>query len=123
MKNKIASAKRNCVSKNASNNKRNGCEKARSVVKLRIKKIDPTFTGRNIDPQDVKAVFHPVEYIVFQGLCSGLGVKELKFISRSPKTKAQEALVRSMDQTVQKGNLEFETLHLQEDGSFIVRKA
>jgi predicted Holliday junction resolvase-like endonuclease len=88
-------------------------EKARSLVKLRIKKIDPTFTGRNIDPQDVKAVFHPVEYIVFQGLCSSLGVKELKFISRSPKTKAEEALVQSVDQTVQRGNLEFETLHLQ----------
>ena len=98
-------------------------EQARLLVKRRMKTIDPTFTGRNIDPQDVKAIFHPVEYIVFQGLCSDLEVKKVKFLSRSPQTKAQEALVRSMDQTVQNGNVEFETLHLQNSGSFVVRKA
>ena len=96
-------------------------EEARSLVKLRMKKIDPTFTGRNIDPQDVKAVFHPVEYIVFQGLCE-VAVRKVRFLSRSPKTKAQDALVQSMDQTVQRGNVEFETMHLKDDGSFIVRK-
>ena len=98
-------------------------EEARRLVKVRMRKIDPTFTGRNIDPQDVKAVFHPVEYVVFQGLCSNEGLKRVRFVSRSPRTRAQAALVESMDATVQRGDIEFETLHLKDDGSFAVRKA
>jgi predicted Holliday junction resolvase-like endonuclease len=98
-------------------------EEARIRVKRRMKIIDPTFTARNIDPQDVKAIFHPVEYIVFNGLCSGGGVDHLKFISRTPQTRAQEILVNSMDATVRGGNIEFEILHLKNDGSFAVRKA
>lgn len=98
-------------------------ERARRAVRRRMKKIDPTFTGRNIDPQDVKAIFHPVEYIVFNGLCSGDGVDHVKFISRAPRTREQELLVRSIDDTIQSGNLDFETLHMKDDGSFVTRPA
>jgi len=97
-------------------------EKARRAVKLKMKKIDPTFSGRSIDPQDVKAIFHPVEYVLFHGLCSDSGIKTVRFISRAPASNAQEALVRSVDETVKKGYVEFETLHLKDDGSFAVRK-
>jgi predicted Holliday junction resolvase-like endonuclease len=98
-------------------------EQARKLVKEKMRKIDPTFTGRNIDPQDVKAIFHPVEYIVFHGMCSDRGLKRVRFVSRMPRSRVQEALVESIDVTVQRGNVEFETLHLKDDGSFAVRKA
>ena len=98
-------------------------EAARSVVRQRMKKIDPTFTGRNVDPQDVKAIFHPVEYVVFEGLCSDDGVKRIRFVSRTPWTKAQDLIVQSVDKSIQRGNVDFEVLHLRDDGSFAVRPA
>ena len=97
-------------------------QEARIRVKRRMKKIDPTFTARNIDPQDVRAIFHPVEYIVFNGLCSVGGVDNLRFISRAPQTREQDVLVKSIDATIRGGNIEFEVLHLKEDGSFMVRR-
>lgn len=98
-------------------------ERGRRRAKTKLKKIDPTFSGRDIDPQDVKLIFHPVEYIIFHGLNSERGVDLVEFVSRLPDSKAQEMIVRSIDTTVRGGNVEFETLHMKDDGTFEVRKA
>jgi predicted Holliday junction resolvase-like endonuclease len=97
-------------------------EEARRLVKQCLKKIDPTFTGRGIDPQDVKVIFHPVEFIVFDGLRSLGGLKRVLFMSRLPQSRSEEVLVKSMDVVIAKGYVEFESLHLIDDGSFTVRK-
>jgi predicted Holliday junction resolvase-like endonuclease len=94
----------------------------RRQAKKRLKKIDPTFSGRDIDPQDVKVVFDPIEYVIFHGLNSEAGVKLVEFVSRSPDSHAQEKIVRSVDRTVRSGDVEFETLHMRDDGSFEIRK-
>jgi hypothetical protein len=47
----------------------------------------------------------------------------VEFVSRSPDSKAREAIVESIDKTVQNGDVEFETLHMKDDGSFEIRKA
>jgi predicted Holliday junction resolvase-like endonuclease len=86
-----------------------------------LKKIDPTFSGKDVDPQDVKAIFHPVEYVVFHGLCS-VGVQTIEFVSRAPTNRNQEVLVRSIDSVVRNGDVEFETLRMDGDGSFEIEK-
>jgi predicted Holliday junction resolvase-like endonuclease len=98
-------------------------EMGRRLAKIKLRKIDPIFSARDIDPQDVKAIFHPVEYIIFHGLHSDEGVDFLEFVSRSPESKTQEAIVESIDMTVRNGDIEFETLYMRDDGSFAVRKA
>jgi len=97
-------------------------ELGRRKAKKRLKKIDPTFSGKNIDPQDVKVIFDPVEYLIFHGLNSEDGVGSVEFVSRSPYSKNHEVTLRSIDRTVRSGDVEFETLHLRDDGSFEVRK-
>jgi predicted Holliday junction resolvase-like endonuclease len=94
----------------------------RRKAKRRLRKIDPVFSARGIDPQDVKVIFEPVEYIIFHGLNSA-GVTSLEFVSRPPETRSQEATVTAVDATIRNGNVEFETLHLRDDGSLEVRKA
>ena len=98
-------------------------EAGRRKAKRKLKKIDPTFSGRGVDPQDVKVIFDPVEYIVFHGLNSERGVRNVELVSRAPADKVQEAVLKSIDRSVQRGDVEFETLHMRDDGSFEVKKA
>lgn len=98
-------------------------EQGRKQAKRKLKKIYPTFSGNNIDPQDVKVIFEPVEYLIFHGLNSEHGVKLVEFVSRSPESKLEEATIKSIDNSIRKGDVEFETLHMKGDGSFEIRKA
>ena len=94
-------------------------EQGRSLAKKKLRKIDPTFSGTKVDPQDVKLIFDPVEYVVFHGLNSE-GVDLIEFISRSPVNKMQEIVTSSIVSTISRGNVEFETLSMRDDGSFEV---
>lgn len=94
----------------------------RRKAKKRLRKIDPVFSARGIDPQDVKVIFEPVEYVIFHGLNS-TGVTSLEFVSRPPESRSQEITVGAVDRAIRKGNVEFETLHLRDDGSLEIRKA
>ena len=98
-------------------------EVGRRRAKKRLKKIDPTFSAKDINPQDVKVIFDPVEYLIFHGLNSEKGVDLVEFVSRSPENRNQEAIVRSVESTVRHGNVGFETLHMRDDGSFEIRKS
>jgi predicted Holliday junction resolvase-like endonuclease len=95
----------------------------RRKAKRQLRKIDPIFSARGIDPQDVKVIFEPVEYIIFHGLNSAGGVSSLEFVSRPPETRTQEVTVTAVDNAIRNGNVEFETLHMCNDGSLEVRTA
>lgn len=95
-------------------------DKGRRLAKRKLKKIDPTFSGNDIDPQDVKAIFHPVEYVIFHGLCSERGVRLIELVSRLPTNRVQELVLTSIIDTIKRGDVEFETLRMMEDGSFEV---
>jgi predicted Holliday junction resolvase-like endonuclease len=93
----------------------------RAYAKLR--KIDPIFSGAGVNPHDVKAIFHPVEYIIFHGLNSDERCQSIEFVSREPENNGQEALFRSVDDVIQSGHVHFETLRMIDDGSFEVKRA
>lgn len=95
-------------------------EQGRKQAKQSLNEIDPIFSGAGVDPQDVKVIFDPVEYVVFHGLASESGVQFIEFISRSPNSQRQEALIESISKTIKNGDVEFETLHMRNDGSFDV---
>lgn len=97
-------------------------EQSRKLAKRRLRKIDPVFTQKNIDHQDVKVIFDPVEYIVFKGMGSDRGINEIKLLSREPSSQKSEKLVQSIEKTVKAGNVSFETLYLKDTGCFDVKK-
>lgn len=98
-------------------------EQGRKQAKKKLMKIDPTFSAKDIDPQDVKVIFDPVEYLIFHGLHAGDGVDCVEFVSRTPDSKTQEAFIKSIDNIIRDGNVEFETLKMKDDGSFVIQKA
>lgn len=96
--------------------------KGQKQAKRKLKKIDPVFSARDIDPQDVKVIFDPVEYVIFHGLSSETGVSQLEFISRQPVSRLHEVTTRSIERAIKNGDVSFETLRLKDDGSFEVKK-
>lgn len=94
----------------------------REAAKKRLKVIDPTFSGCDVDPQDVKVIFDPVEYIIFCGLNSEQGTEAVELVSRAPESRLQETIVKSIAHRVANGDIHFETLHMKDDGSFLIKK-
>lgn len=88
------------------------------LAKRNLKKIDPIFSGRNIDPQDVKTIFDPVEFVVFNNMNSEYGqIKDIEFICLNPKSKKKELAAKSVSSAIKKGNIEFVTIRVAKDGT------
>src|SRR4051812_12618161 len=41
------------------------------TAKKLLRKIDPVFSGTGYDPQDVKVLFNPITYVIFDGMALG----------------------------------------------------
>jgi len=92
----------------------------RRQAKARLSAVDPNFSGKNVNPQDVRAVMYPVEYIVFHG-ASDRTVSSVEFVSRVPRNRRQELVVNSVDATIRNGDIAFEVLRMKDDGKFEVQ--
>jgi predicted Holliday junction resolvase-like endonuclease len=88
----------------------------RRQAKKRLKQIDPIFSGAGLDPQDVKTIFDPVEYVVFQGM-NGDEIKRVLFVAHIAESKASERIQNSLQKTIARGNIDFKTLQIKHDGA------
>lgn len=99
--------------------RRRSAELGQRQAKRHLRKIDRRFSGSGLDPQDVKVLFDPVEYVVFDGMTKG-SIKRIAFLAHSPVNRYDEELLRSVDAAVTKGNVEFKTLRVLDDGKIRV---
>ncbi len=79
------------------------------------KKIDTIFTPNEYNPDDVKVMFHPVDFVIFNGM-KGEGITNLVLFDREVKERNQKTLQKSIEKTVSKENYEWITMHVSEDG-------
>ncbi|MEW6769220.1 MAG: Holliday junction resolvase-like protein [Pseudomonadota bacterium] len=86
------------------------------AAKKILKKIDTTFSGAGHDPHDVKVLFDPVPYIVFSGM-SNKSVRGITFLAKPPPSGAVEKIHRSIDGAIRKGNYDFRTIRVSNDGT------
>ena len=93
----------------------------RRKAKGKLKRIGPPFSDRNIEFQDAKVICVPLGYLVFRGLNSPNGFRFAELTSRVPANRKQEAITQSLGNAGCAGMVEFETLHMQDDGSFEIR--
>jgi predicted Holliday junction resolvase-like endonuclease len=89
-------------------------------AKKRLCEMDSVFSGARLDPQDVKVIFDPVEYIVFDGMKQGQ-LRRILLLSQPPTNSARERILTSIAQTIQKGNLAFKTLRVLAGGELKVK--
>jgi predicted Holliday junction resolvase-like endonuclease len=81
-----------------------------------VRKLDKLFTPRKLNPDDAKVIFHPVDYVVFNGLTSGGSVRDILLLDRGASDTDHRKIQRSIEKTVEKGRYEWRTLRVGETG-------
>ncbi len=100
-------------------NKAKAAALGRREAKKVMKKIDPVFTPMGIDPEDVFGIFHPVDYVVFDGMNSGKennAIKSIILLDGTKNTPEQKTLQKSIEKAVEKEQYEWVTLRVDEQG-------
>lgn len=85
------------------------------AARKRLKRIAGPFVRRKIDPQDVKVLFDPIEFVAFRGMCDG-GVKAVSLIDRPAANKERQKVQDSVSRAVEKGNYEWQELRIDGEG-------
>src|SRR6266568_6129563 len=86
------------------------------ATKRLLRKIDPVFSGAGYDPQDVKILFNPVTYVVFDGM-SQRNLSKIELLVRPAQNRVAERVQNSIEQAIDRGNVEFRTLRVDNAGS------
>lgn len=95
--------------------------RGRELAKKTLKKIDPIFSGRNIDSQDVKTIFDPVDFVVFNKMNSESRIiKGIEFIALEPRSKKREKILNSIDKAIKMGDLDFKVIRVGKSGEIEV---
>lgn len=84
-------------------------------ARQRLRAIAGPFVERDIDPQDVKVLFDPVEFVAFRGMAAG-AVSAVVLIDRPAASTQQEAVQRSVADAVEKGRYEWKVLRIDDGG-------
>jgi predicted Holliday junction resolvase-like endonuclease len=84
----------------------------------RLRRIVPEFSARKINPMDVKVLFHPIDYVVFRGLSQG-EARDIAFVDRPPSSTLHERVQRSINRVIKAGNIEWQTLRIDQDGKVV----
>lgn len=91
-------------------------EGRKNAMKI-AKKIDPVFSPRNLNPDDAKVIFHPIDYIVFKGMNPDRAIKKVILLDRTARSRDHRAVQRSVERAVSKERYEWQTIRVKEDGS------
>lgn len=97
-------------------------ESGRKEADKLIKKIDTIFSPNKLNPNDAKVVFHPVDFLVFNGMNSNKGdstIKNLTFLDKDDKRGENAMLQKSIQRAVESENYEWLTLRVEENGNII----
>lgn len=89
--------------------------KGARVAQEHLERIAPFFVKRRINPRDVKVIFSPVSYVVFQGLSEGLP-RGIVLVDRPASNVQHERVQRSIGRAIRAGSLEWHTLRIETDG-------
>ena len=96
----------------------NAIERGRKKVPILIKKcIYPGLAKLRYDPYDIKAIMHPVDFIVFNGLNEGTEVRDVTFLSKKSSDRKLNLILKSVRKTVDKGNYDWKVARVTTDGN------
>ena len=88
----------------------------KQVPRLINKCLSPQFRKLKYDPYDIKAIMHPVDFIVFDGLNKKEKVKNVTFLSMKTSNQEQNMIVESIRKTVNKKKYDWKVARITIDG-------
>tara|TARA_Y100000590_G_scaffold439026_1_gene562520 strand:+ start:1183 stop:1686 length:504 start_codon:yes stop_codon:yes gene_type:complete len=89
-------------------------KKGRNQANKTIKKVDKVFTPNGYSAEDIKAIFHPVDFVVFAG--KNEMTKNLILFDGEKKEKDQKILQKSIKKTIDDQKYEWITMRVSEEG-------
>lgn len=96
-------------------------ERGRRKIPGIIRKIDPSFTKLRFHPKDIKALMHPVEFIIFEGLADGSKIRNVTFAARTLRAPRLTTIRQSIKKTIKRKDLEWQTIRVDSKGEIDVR--
>ena len=92
-------------------------ERGRKKVPRLIRKcLCPEFRKLEYNPYDIKAIMHPVDFIVFDGLNDKVELKNVTFLSRETSDQEQNVILESIRKTLDKKNYDWKVSRITMDG-------
>ena len=85
-----------------------------------VRKIDPIFSPLKLNPNDAKVIFHPIDFLVFNGMNSNTDdttIKNLVLLDKNNKKGENQKIQSSIEKAVSKSNYEWLTLRVEENGT------
>ena len=95
-------------------------EKGYKQVPKLLKKCTPVVCAHGYYPQDLKALFDPVDFVIFDGLKRKEKVKQVVFFDGPAHNKQRERIQKSIKRVLKKGNYRWSTVKLDENGRITV---
>lgn len=80
--------------------------------------LDPCITKHNYNPYDIKPIFHPVDFVVFNGLNTEDEIKDITFLSR---TRRGDQLQKSVHNVVKDGRYSWKVARVTDDGGVVYK--
>lgn len=88
-------------------------EHARRVLLPKLlRKVDPLFSKLGYFPQDVKAIFDPIDFVIFDGMNRAEKVKRIVFMDHKTEDREQQIIQKSVERTIDKERYEWETIRI-----------
>lgn len=94
-------------------------EAGRKSADKAVKKIDPVFYPLKLNPNDAKVIFHPIDFIIFQGMNNNKGdnsIKQIILLDKGNKSGENLLIQRSIEKTIEAKKYEWLTLRVDNDG-------
>lgn len=89
---------------------------SKQIPKL-LKKCVPVIASHKYYPQDIKTLFDPIDFVVFDGMNQKDEVKKVILFDGPAHNRRRETIQKSIKTVVCKGNYEWRTLRLNIDGN------
>jgi predicted Holliday junction resolvase-like endonuclease len=95
-------------------------EKGRQTASKMVKQVDKVFHPQKLNPDDAKVIFHPVDFVVFNGMKAGSNgdaLKNVVLLDSEKRSSEQKQIQKSIIQAIDKQSYEWLTIRVDNDGS------
>lgn len=94
-------------------------QRGRRQLPALLRVCEPILSPRGFFPQDAKALFDPVDFVIFDGMNRDEMVHRIVLLDGTPDSRARERIQRSIESVVHQGNYEWRTIRLEKNGQIV----
>jgi predicted Holliday junction resolvase-like endonuclease len=82
--------------------------------------ICPSLQSLKLSPFDLKPIFHPVDFVAFNGMTSGDEISEILFLTREHKCAPLAPIRTQIKQAIENGKYDWQVARIEETGNITI---